>query len=514
MRSIYAYTCLPNGLSSAPRDFTKLLKAPLAHLRLVGVTIATYIDDTYIQGMTKDECHQNVQLTKELFEKLGFLINTDKSVFTPSHRLTMLGFVLDSQEMTVQPTEDKIVKILAMCREKRAQQLCTLKDLAKLIGSLVALFPGVEYGPLHYREMESHKSSELKRHRGDFKKKTALTKTIYQELDWWIDNIQSAFKKIDHGLPHICIKTDASKIGWGATCDGKTTQGCWSKAEAGEHINYLELLGAFFGLKSLCEAQKQKHIRIELDNTTAVSYINAMGGMVSLKCNEIAKDIWQWCIARDIWISAAHIPGVMNEEADKASRVFNDRTEWQLDQRVFQDVVRTLNISPSIDLFASRLNAQLPRYVSWQPDPNATYTDAFTVDWSEFDSYMFLPFSLINRCLQKVTLETARAVIVVPLWSNQCWFTVLMTMVTTYPRLLPRNCLSVSENSAAKPPQKLQLTACSTSGKNTEARDFRMTLPVSSCQVGNQRPISNMSQSLINGSNFVVAGRLLRIMLL
>ena len=158
VRSIYAYTCLPNRLSSAPRDFTKLLKPPLAHLRLLGVTIAAYIDDTYIQGMTKDECRQSVQLTKELFEKLGFLINTDKSVFTPSHRLTMLGFVLDSQAMTVQPTQDKIVKILAMCREKRAQQLCTLKDLPKLIGSLVALFPGVEYGPLHYREMESHKS--------------------------------------------------------------------------------------------------------------------------------------------------------------------------------------------------------------------------------------------------------------------------------------------------------------------------------------------------------------------
>ncbi len=33
VRSIYSYTCSPNGLTSAPRDFTKLLKPPLASLR-------------------------------------------------------------------------------------------------------------------------------------------------------------------------------------------------------------------------------------------------------------------------------------------------------------------------------------------------------------------------------------------------------------------------------------------------------------------------------------------------
>ena len=46
-RQIYAYTYFPNGLTSAPRDFTKLMKPPLSHLCLLGMTIAIYIDDIH-----------------------------------------------------------------------------------------------------------------------------------------------------------------------------------------------------------------------------------------------------------------------------------------------------------------------------------------------------------------------------------------------------------------------------------------------------------------------------------
>ena len=37
--------CLPNGLSSEPRIFTKLLKPALATLRDGGVLLVVYIDD-------------------------------------------------------------------------------------------------------------------------------------------------------------------------------------------------------------------------------------------------------------------------------------------------------------------------------------------------------------------------------------------------------------------------------------------------------------------------------------
>ncbi|KXJ29146.1 hypothetical protein AC249_AIPGENE16964 [Exaiptasia diaphana] len=49
----------------------------------------------------------------------------------------------------------------------------------------------------------------------------------------------------------------------------------------------------------------------------------------------------------------------------------------------------------NIGLFASRLTYQLDQYVSWRPDPQASFTDAFTLDWSKFRAYAFPPFALI-----------------------------------------------------------------------------------------------------------------------
>ena len=56
----------------------------------------------------------------------------------------------------------------------------------------------------------------------------------------------------------------------------------------------------------------------------------------------------------------------------------------------------------SIDLFASRINNQLRRYVSWEGDPYAWAVNALTLDWGQLTGlYAFSPFSLIQICLQK-----------------------------------------------------------------------------------------------------------------
>ena len=65
------------------------------------------------------------------------------------------------------------------------------------------------------------------------------------------------------------------------------------------------------------------------------------------------------------------MPGKSNILADKASRQFHDNTEWILRQDLFLSITQLWG-KPDVDLFASRLNAQLPCYVSWKPDPGAS----------------------------------------------------------------------------------------------------------------------------------------------
>ena len=80
-------------------------------------------------------------------------------------------------------------------------------------------------------------------------------------------------------------------------------------------------------------------------------------------CNDIARDIWLWCLERHNFVSAVHIPGSSNIEADFESRVDRHEIEWRLDERVFQSIMRKLG-GYDVDLFASRVNAQLKSYVS------------------------------------------------------------------------------------------------------------------------------------------------------
>jgi len=48
-----------------------------------------------------------------------------------------------------------------------------------------------------------------------------------------------------------------------------------------------------------------------------------MGSNHSLQCNKVALDIWHWCMARNIWISAEHIARKCNEAADRQSIIIS-----------------------------------------------------------------------------------------------------------------------------------------------------------------------------------------------
>ena len=66
----------------------------------------------------------------------------------------------------------------------------------------------------------------------------------------------------------------------------------------------------------------------------SVSYINKMGGKIQ-SLNDLSKTIWHFCADRNIWLSACHVPGVENIEADFLSRSRNCDLEGVF-QRIMQ----------------------------------------------------------------------------------------------------------------------------------------------------------------------------------
>ena len=76
--------------------------------------------------------------------------------------LTFLGFVLNSVDMTVSLTREKIQRIKVECEKMLELTELPIWELASFIGLLVSSFPGVLYGPLFYRHLEIEKTTALR----------------------------------------------------------------------------------------------------------------------------------------------------------------------------------------------------------------------------------------------------------------------------------------------------------------------------------------------------------------
>ena len=510
---LYQYKALPNGLSSGPRLFTKILKPPFASLRSMGHMITGYIDDTFLVAQSKEGAEKAVQDTARLLERLGFIIHPTKSVFTPKQEIQYLGFIINSQDMEIQLTAEKKEEIKNSCINLLAKDVPSIKTVASVIGKLVAAFPAVQYGPLYYRTLEKDKTMALRKNFGHYDRKMQISLEAKHEINWWIDNIDAAYSKILRGAPDLEISSDASGLGWGAT-DGTTDiGGRWKDSERltnDNNINYLELLAAFLALKSFCSNCNNLHVKLNLDNTTAVAYISHMGGSKSHDCNGLAKELWLWCIARSIWVSVAHLPGVQNVTADRKSRHFQDETEWMLNEDIFHTLCDEYN--PEIDLFASRLNAQLPRYVSWKPDPEAEAVDALSYNWGGIRFYAFPPFCIIGKCLKKISEDSAEGMMIVPKWPTQPWFPQLLHMLTDDPVNLPRSKVLLTQPGTGDLHplrDKLNLICCRLSGNPLKVQEYQQRLQTSSCLPGGSQPSDSIMDTLTDGSCFVVNNRVI-----
>ena len=153
-----------------------------------------------------------------------------------------------------------------------------------------------------------------------------------------------------------------------------------------------------------------------------------MGGTRSLTCIKVAREIWLLCIPKNIWLSATHIPGIKNEAADRLSRKFSDSTEWQRNPFVFKQLIQLWK-KPEIDLFASRNNYQFTPFVPWHADPEALAIDAFCLSWKNKFVYLFPPFSMLSKVLQKLQEDQAQGILVAPLWKTQTWFPKMLHML-------------------------------------------------------------------------------------
>ena len=382
----------------------------------------------------------HAQMMVLLLEKLGWMINAEKSVLNPTLTLEYTGYNLDSVKMELSLPRDKVDKIVNVCKSLRSQHTATVREAARVIGKLVVTSRAVLPAPLHYRNLQMTQIKALVENGHNYDSNLTVTDQCKEELSWWIQNVTvwNGKSMISPNTENTLeIETDASNIGLGVTCGGVVTQGQFLQEKMKRHINEKELLAAYFTVKAYTRDRTVNHLHIKSDNTMSVAEINQMGSTTSESLMQITAKLWKYCLEKNMLITAEHLKVILNTTADELSRVFRDSSNWELGPKIFKQISIIWGLI-HLDLFADRTNHQVNQYVSWRPDPLAMATDALSVKWGNHAAYEFPPFCLIGRCLSKIAKDECGLIMITPLWQTATWWPLALQMSTMDPIMLPK----------------------------------------------------------------------------
>ena len=419
-----------------------------------------------------------------LLENLGFIINLEKSVLTPSQQMEYLGVIINSLNMTFKVPEEKVLKLKNLCTQMLKLKTFPVRKLASLIGNLMAIAPAFTLAPLQIRFLQKCMNTQLGKNKQRYESLMKLDTQAKQELKWWLENLSTSNgKEINIRPPDLIISSDAAKGekgGWGASCGQISTGGLWQKSERGEHINILEMKAALLALKTFVRGNYIKSVHLLIDNQTALAHIVKLGRPTNPSLITLTKEMWSFLTQKGITLTAEYIPSVLNKEADFESRNATDWSDWKLKRQVFNQLARVWG-TPEIDLFASRTSHQLKTYFSWRPDPNCLAIDALTQNWGRNLTYAFPPFSLIGRCLEKVKNSQATVTLIAPIWTTQPWYPVLLGMLTSNPRRIEMQRDTLTHPSGEVHPlilnQTLHLAAWKITGNRKLQISYQKLLP-------------------------------------
>ena len=273
---LFQFRCLPFGLSCAPWVFTKTLKPVVAQLRQLGIRLVVYIDDILIMAESRELAQENVIGLVFLLENLGFVINRDKSILEPTQEIEFRGFNVNSVNTELSLPSKKIKQIRSDIRQLCNNVPTTARKLSQLLGRLQAATKAIPPAPLFYRQLQRKLITTLDKSNHNYDQVLTLGKDELEELEWWLNHMSFwNGKTLMAERPSLTIESDASRRGWGATCNGSRTGGPWSNSESQYHINTLEAVAAFHAIKCFAKDRRAITILLRIDNVAVVTYVRS-----------------------------------------------------------------------------------------------------------------------------------------------------------------------------------------------------------------------------------------------
>jgi len=462
---LYEPNALLFGLSSAPRIFTKVMAEVIQYLHKIGIHVSAYLDDLVIWSETKMECQKNVITAVRTLQQLGFRINWKKTVLEPSMTMELLGWTINLKQMTISVPEEKVKKYTAKLKKIKRRKWVSLRESASVLGILNHMSHGMNHIKGLTADLQQLHNQVISRS-GDYHRRIRLTSKIRRDLEELLDNLfeWNGVSFIMNTEDYI-QKADSSGFGWGGNVTGPDgrlvrSRGIFTietlqqicnqprkllkKALETQtltkliHISALEALAQFLNLRHAMTLHKLpltgKTVLLMCDNMATVYAINKGGISKNHYLSEACSKLITWSRKNNVQIRAQWLPGKQNILADFDSRQKWDAQDWMLNPKLFQLIDQRWG-KHTMDLFASGLNKQIPRFCSWKTDPEAEIVNAYSIRWDSRDENFWInpPFSQIARVIQKIRAEQATVTLLAPIWRHQNWYPDLLGLLIELP---------------------------------------------------------------------------------
>ncbi|XP_078242251.1 uncharacterized protein LOC140708067 [Pogona vitticeps] len=329
--TVYQFYTLPFGLSTAPRTFTKCMGPVAAYLRMHNINIYQYIDWLIVADSPENAAHSTA-FVLETLRSLRLQVNKSKSHLHPSQVTEYIGTSINSITARITLPPQRISKI-HWFRLHRTVSAHHVQHLLSLMASTTVAF---QHPRLKMRSLQAWFLTLFNPLTNDPHKRLRVTPELWQQLQWWTFAPHLLVGRPFRPLQLTArVTTDASPVGWGASCGDHNIHALWSRREQRLHINQLEMWAVIKAVRAFLPLLHGQAIQVVTDNTTTMHYINKQGGTCSLRLLYLAVLLWEYCYTNHIFPVAVHVPTADNQLADALSRLTTQTHEWELDPSVF-----------------------------------------------------------------------------------------------------------------------------------------------------------------------------------
>ena len=436
----YVYNVLPFGLTTSAYVFCKLTAIAGRALRTSGLVTAliTYVDDL---GGSVGQKPDPVRMGKivDLLRSFGWVLAPHKMVTDMGMRVKLLGFMIDTEHMTIGVPESRREKLIATANLvlKQAGRV-QARLVARLAGQIISLQLALG---LICRLRSRYLLDAIKEAArvGNYNLYVALKAKAVSEVKLFalgLDKLSDQPIHMYQRAPDFVLHCDASDSALAAIVisePGAPDKQLMIRRRLDEHeVRWSSMLRELEGYRHSYATLRQRRnlggTVVEIvGDSLCCHYIFENGG--SQKVDNHTGDL----VVTDTLLAILNMA-----EADKATVRFRwvrrdlvqdaddlskhaDNMDFSLRPDWLSYVWRAFG-PWDIDRFAATHNTTAPRFNSLFDCEGSEARDAFSQSWAEGTSYLLPDFHRVAEVLDKIERDNAIAVLIVPAWHATPWW--------------------------------------------------------------------------------------------